>query len=69
VKHRIDQFAAMDQHQRSGLSYRLACADGFSLNTLIHLTRHGGLHIPSTTTTALPKGIRPRGDGLGLQSG
>jgi hypothetical protein len=67
VKHRIDQFAAMDQHQRTRLSHRLTGAGGFSFNTLIHLTRHSGLHIPSTTATALTQGIGPSGNGLGLQ--
>jgi hypothetical protein len=69
VKHRIDQFAPMDQDQRAGISNRLAGAVGFSLNTAVHLTRHSGLHIPSTTATALTQGIGPSGNGLGLQGG
>jgi hypothetical protein len=66
VKHRINQFAAMDQHQRTGLSHRLAGTGGFSLNTPVHLTCDAGLHIPSTSATALPKGIGPSSDGLGF---
>jgi hypothetical protein len=69
VEHRIDQFAAMDQHQRTRLGHRLTGAGGFSFNTLVHLTRHGGLHIPATTAIALTKGIRSSGDGLGFQRG
>jgi hypothetical protein len=59
----------MYQHQRTGISNRLAGAGGFSFNTAVHLTRHSGLHIPSTTATALTQGISPSGNGLGLQGG
>jgi hypothetical protein len=69
VKHRVDQFSAMDKHQRTGIGDGLASAGSFSLNTAVHLTSHSGLHIPTTATTALAQGIGTGSDGLGPKGG
>ena len=68
VEHRIDQLAAVHQHQGTGAGHRLAGAGGLRLHPAVDLAGHGGLHIPATTAAALLQGIGPSGHRLGLQS-